>query len=217
MLLEAIQRNFDFCLRAASVFERDAPGNQLFEAETLTIAGQKWLVLAAGLDESVAAKKFPAHSSRAERATIPLRTTRGAQASLLFIVRPSEFPIRGDNSPLNHVTWFAPSETVPLIEVREAFFRIQDLPENANRIQSLRWEVDTVSARETPLEDWLRVPARLLGHNPAHCPSHLHINSPLQEDQHGRPMESRADLRFGCGPANPLAVILSIAAWLRAH
>lgn len=216
MLIKAIQRSFESCLRAAAVFERDVPGKQLFEADVLRKAGHDWLALGAGLDAKTAASIFPVNSSRAERAATPLRTTSGAQASLLFVVRPCEFPTE-KHSPLRQLAMFAPAEGVPMVEIREAFFRIEDLPDNPNQIRSLRWEIDVTSASKQPLETWLTAPARVIGYNPAHCPSHLHINSMLQEDGQGRPVESHADLRFGCGPANPLAVILSIAAWLRAN
>lgn len=216
MLLQAIQNTFDSCLRAAEVFERAAPGNRLFEAEVLHKSGHKWLAMAAGIDSAKAASIFPSHSNRAAGATLPLRAIRGGVASLLFVVRPCEFPIE-QHPPLKQVAMFAPSAGVPLIEIREAFFRLSDLPDNPNKIHTLRWEVDLAHAQNAPMENWLQKPSRLLGYNPAHCPSHLHVNSMSGEDDRRQQAESFKDLRLGIGPANPLSVILSIAAWLRAN
>ncbi|MDA1014040.1 MAG: hypothetical protein O3A00_06255 [Planctomycetota bacterium] len=57
-----------------------------------------------------------------------------------------------------------------------------------------------------------------LAFNPAHPPSHLHINqTPLDEYESLRDAgtHSPAELRLTVGVPNPLALILSVAAWKR--
>jgi hypothetical protein len=123
------------------------------------------------------------------------------------------FPIT-QHDPISQIVHFAPAEEVPLVEIREGFFRIRDLAENRNTVNSLRWELDAVQSRRDPIDPWLRRPASILGYNPAHPPSHLHINS-YDEDEVNMPVESSSDLRLCVGVVNPLALVLSIAAWLR--
>jgi len=130
------------------------------------------------------------------------------------VLRPVPFPVP-QHDPISQIAHFAPSEEVPLVEIREGFFRIRDLAENKNTVNSLRWELDAVQSRRDPIEPWLRRWALILGYNPAHPPSHLHINS-YDEAEVSMPVDSSSDLRLCVGVVNPLALVLSIGAWLRA-
>ena len=72
MILERIRRVFATSLQSPAVFSRDTDGGQLFEADIVRKEGQQWLAIAAGVAHEVAHSWFPANSSRAERATIPV-------------------------------------------------------------------------------------------------------------------------------------------------
>lgn len=211
-----IQRIFESCLAGSAVFERDSSGGQLFEADVIRRENKRWIAIAAGVSQTEAQDIFAANSGRAERATIPLRTLRiGGSVSFLFVLRTSRFPIE-QHDPTNQIAHFAPSEGIPLVEIREGFFRIRDLEDNRNTVKCLRWELDAVASRRDPMEPWLHNSASLLGYNPAHSPSHLHINS-YGEDEMNAPVDPDSDLRLCVGVVNPLALVLSIAAWLRAN
>jgi hypothetical protein len=216
MEFRKIQRIFESCLREAAVFERDGSGGQLFESDTIRRENKKWIAIAAGISRGEAQALFHANSSRAERATVPVRTLgiRG-YASFLFVLRPMSFPI-AQHDPTNQIAHFAPQDEIPLVELRDGFFRIRDLEENKNTVSTLRWELDAVQSRHDPLEPWLRRSASLLGYNPAHPPSHLHINS-FGENEVGMAVEPAADLRLCVGVLNPLGLVLSFAACLRAN
>lgn len=216
MEFRIIQRIFESCLQSAAVFERDSSGGQLFEADVIRRENKNWIAIAAGVSQPEANDIFAANSGRAERATIPLRTLgiRGS-ASFLFVLRTSRFPIE-QHDPMSQIAHFAPSGGIPLVEVRDGYFRIRDMEENRNTVNSLRWELDAVQSRRDPMEPWLFTPAYLLGYNPAHSPSHLHINS-YDEEEMTTPVEPASDLRLCVGVLNPLALVLSIAAWLRAN
>ncbi len=220
MDLETIKRVFERCIREAGVFDRDVPGKSLVEAEVLKRSTGKWLVIAAGIEEQEAQSVFPVSGKRAERAAIPLNVLGGAQASFLFVVRPVHSSTDLKALP-RFVAPFAPSERVPFVELDGGgYLRLWDLPRTTTGLTSLRWELDAIPLRQEPMETWLQKWAEILEYNPAHAPSHLHLNSPpvtsnLSPTSRGE--HSFADLRLAMGIPNPLAVILSLAAWLRAN
>lgn len=220
MDLETIKRVFERCIREAGVFDRDVPGKSLVEAEVLRKSTGKWLVIAAGIEEQEAQSVFPVSGKRAERAAIPLNVLGGAQASFLFVVRPVHSST-GLKALAAFVTPFAPGERVPFVELDSgAYLRLWDLPRTTAGLTSLRWELDPIAHRQEPMERWLQNWAKILEYNPAHAPSHLHLNSPPvspNSDTTSRAEHSFGDLRLAVGIPNPLSLILSLAAWLRAN
>ncbi len=94
-----------------------------------------------------------------------------------------------------------------------------DIRDEKSKIHSLRWELDNVQALQDPRESWLTEWRRYLGFNPAHPASHLHINAiPFvpNTESNERIEHSPQEIRLGIGVPNPLGLVLSIAAWLRA-
>ena len=94
-----------------------------------------------------------------------------------------------------------------------------DLSDGKFGLFNLRWEVDTREAGKPPREHWLRDWKRTLRHNPAHPSSHLHFNtqpkaSPVERSR-GLEEPGENDLRLAIGDPNPLAFLLSVAAWVR--
>ncbi len=215
---EKIKNAFERCFRDAGLFERDVSGGSLIETDILRKEGKKWLVVAAGINQDEAAIFFPAQPKRAERAGTPLTITGGGDISFLFVVRPVSFPIQ-KHLPLTFIAHFAPGDDVPLVEMRSGYLRIGNLSDNNVGLTALRWDLDAVPSHRYPMEDWLRNWPTMLNHNPAHAPSHLHINSPQVSAEPGsdlRDMSSPRNLRLGMGVPNPLSLILSLASWLRA-
>ena len=217
MTLDDVQRVFTACMRDAQVFDRDAQSGSLFETESLRKERTNWLAVAAGITEVESQDIFPANSTRADRATIPLNVLGGGQASFFFILRPSQFPV--DNpAAFGRVAHFAPDDGIPLVEIREAYFRLSNLPGDKNRLNHFRWELDFKTGSEDPLEDWIRPWMKRIQHNPAHPPSHVHFNAPpldLESAGRNRSDHSPSELRLAVGIPNPLAMILSLAVWIR--
>jgi hypothetical protein len=217
MTLDNLNRVFTACIRDAQVYEREAPGGSLFEVETLKKEKKNWLALAVGVTEDESNNIFPTNSARAERATIPLNILGGGQASFYFLMRPLNYAIEL-SSTFSRAAHFAPREGIPLVEIREAYFRLSHLPGDENRLNHLRWELDLTAAHQDPLEDWLRPWMDQIQYNPAHAPSHIHFNAPpLDAEAVGRERSDHfpSELRLAVGIPNPLALILSIAAWIR--
>ena len=218
MELEKIAGAFVECFQDAGVFERSS-GGTIVETEVLRKENKKWVVVAAGVAEDEAKEVFPLHSKRTERASEPVTVLPDGQLSLLLILRPVSFPIQ-NMTELENVTTFSPGKGIPIVQLRQGcFLRIWDIRDGKSRIHSLRWELDNVHALQDPHESWLTEWRRYLTFNPAHPASHLHINAvprvPNSEEQE-RIEHSRDELRLGIGVPNPLGLILSIAAWLRA-
>lgn len=217
MHLEDVKRIFVACMRDAQVFDRDVANKNLFEVDSLKKENKGWLALAAGITEDESAVLFPANPSRAERATIPLNVCGGGQLSFFFVLRPLALPIE-DLATFSRAAHFAPGDGIPLVEIRDASIRVSNLPEGDNRLNHLRWELDLPTASRDPLETWLRPWARRLNFNPAHAPSHIHFNAPPLDTESvafDRGEHSSAELRLAVGIPNPLALILSIAAWIQ--
>jgi hypothetical protein len=219
MPLEEVASTFERCIREAGVFERDVPGGSLAETEIVRLENRKWVVIAAGISLEDANSLFPVTGTRAERATKAVNVLGGGQASFLFVIRP--FSPADGWSPLAFVTPFLHRGRVPFIEIRQGgYFRLWGHNPGEARLSSFRWELDHVASAQEPIEEWLRPWSRQLGYNPAHAPSHLHLNSPPIPPNSGadsRVEHSHGDLRLAPGLPNPLAMIFSLAAWLRAN
>ena len=215
--LDNVSRVFTACMRDAQVFERDVQSSSLFEADTVRKEKKKWLAVAAGVTEEESREVFPSNSARAERATLPLKILGGGQASLFFALRPAEFPIEKP-STFARLAHFSPADSIPLVEIREAYFRLSNLPGDDNHLNHLRWELDFSAGRGDPMEEWLQPWMKRIKYNPAHPPSHVHFNAPPADADsagHHRSDHARSELRLAIGVPNPLAMILSLAVWIR--
>lgn len=201
----------------AGVFERDSASGTFFEVEKIRKGNRDWLAVAAGVSESRAKKIFPNNSGRQGRAELPVNIMGGGQLSFAFILR-SIGTTEMNESTAEFVTTFAPKRGIPLIQLQDSFFGLSNLPDNDSRLAHLRWELDSTNAFKHPHESWLHPWKDALIFNPAHPPSHLHINqTPLDEFESSRDSSthSSAELRLAVGVPNPLALILSVAAWKR--
>jgi hypothetical protein len=217
MILDDVSRVFSACMRDAQVFERDVASGSLFEVDSLKKEKKSWLALAAGITEEEAGNVFPTNSSRADRATIPLSVLGGGQVSFYFVLRPIRLPI-DELTMFSRAAQFAPRKGIPLVEVRDAYFRVSNLPSHENRLNHLRWEFDLRTAHQDPIEEWLRPWMHRIQYNPGHAPSHIHFNAPpidVEAVGRDRAEHSPSELRLAVGVPNPLALILSISAWIR--
>jgi hypothetical protein len=216
MELSRISTLFEACLKDTGVFNRDVDSGGLLEAEILHRGQTNWLAIAAGIDTTLAHQIFPNNSKKAERAITPIRICSSSdELSFLFVLRPIRFPL--DNiENLRNAAEFAPGMNYPLVELSEAFWCVSLNEQNENRIHKLLWEFDLSRSLNEPMESHLSNWKRKIGWNPAHSPSHLHINSPKQATLDDRGIGSRAyeDLRLAVGMPNPLALFISFAAWL---
>jgi hypothetical protein len=218
MSAQRLMELFPECFRAAGIFEREVPGASIVEIDVLPKT-RDWVAIAAGITEREAAELFRGDSSRASRAQTPIRITLGGQLSALFVVRcfdPAQMPL--PTLPL--VTCFAPGRGIPFVEIRPgSYFRPSGFSGRQIVVDNFRWELDVSESQNDPIEGWLTQWKGFLGHNPAHPPSHLHMNTPIIDRTVGRrqrPDPTTSDLRLAVGLPNPLALILSFAGWLRA-
>ena len=217
MILDDLSRVFTACMRDALIFERDVPSGSLFEVDSLKKDNKRWLAVAAGISEGESSSVFPTNPARAERATIPLNILGGGQASFYYILRHLEWPIEKSTTFLR-AAHFAPRDGIPLVEIRNAYFRLSNLPGDDNRLNHLRWELDLTTAHQDPIDDWLRPWKNRIRYNPGHAPSHVHVNAPPFDAEavgRDRTDHSPSELRLAVGMPNPLALILSVAAWIR--
>jgi hypothetical protein len=213
--LVTIQRTFEQCFKDIAVFERYDMDGQFFEVNDVQKDNGRWLVIAAGLSEAEAKDFFAGNPARAQKSLVPLRYRSRCKISLLFVLRPFEENPKYPNQTIL-VSPFAPTKRIPWIEIRQAYMRILDIPDNDIQLSSVRWEWDAVPAVRDPDEKWLRSWKYDCGFNPAHPPSHLHLNSrALVPGSITRPGDLKNELRIAIGRPNPLAFILSIAAWFR--
>ena len=210
-----IQKTFQQCFKDVAVFERSDTDGRFIEVDDIHKENKHWVVIAAGLSQSEAEEFFAGNRTKAERSLIPLRYKSTCRISLLFVLRPFEQDPMYVNQTIL-VSPFAITRGIPWIELRHAYVRILEIPENDANLSSLRWEWDPVPSIRDPDEKWLRPWKHDCGFNPAHPPSHLHVNSiPLAQASLMRPGDSPNELRMAIGRPNPLALILSIAAWFR--
>ena len=213
--LVVIQRTFQQCFKDIAVFERSDTDGQFFEVNDIQKDNKRWLVIAAGLDQAEAEDFFVGNSNRAEKSLVPLRYKLICKISLLFVLRPFEQDPMFCNQTIL-VSPFAPTKGIPWIEIREAYVRIRDIPDNSSQLANLRWEWDSVPAIQDPVEKWLRSWKYDCGFNPAHPPSHLHLNSEnFVPGSTRRPGDLQNELRIAIGRPNPLAFLISIAVWFR--
>ncbi|MGP0067872.1 MAG: hypothetical protein ACLQGP_30290 [Isosphaeraceae bacterium] len=210
----------NLCLHRAEVFSRDVPNKSLIErTEIEEKDGSRWAILAAGLSDEVAERYFKPGSERVGHATIPLRVSGGGHAEILMQMRPIEWPNPCPGST-RFVAHYAPGEKIPFVEIAKGRISLDfDIPDGKFGLFNLRWEVDAREAGKPPLEDWLRSWWRTLEYNPAHPSSHLHLNSRPKasavERSRGLEDPGENDLRLAIGDPNPLAFLLSVAAWVR--
>lgn len=217
MSFDSIKKQFAACFVDAGIFERDSPSGTFFEVEKILKDNQFWLAVAAGVSESLAKDTFPNNLGRQQRAELPVNIMGGGQLSFAFILRSIGMAELHDSNA-EFVTTFAPKRGIPFIQMKDSFFRLSNLPENDSRLTHFRWELDSTNAFKHPHESWLHPWKDALGFNPAHPPSHLHINqTPLDGYDSSRDASSHspAELRLSVGVPNPLALILSVAAWKR--
>lgn len=215
--LGIIQSSFIQCFKNIAVFKRSESDGQYFEANDIQKEKRRWLVVAAGVDASEAQKLFSGTPKRAEKALIPLRYKANCKISLLFVLRPFDNDLNSVSESI-FVAPFAPRKRIPLVEIRQSYLRVSQIPGNKNQLNNLRWEWDIANALNTPVEKWLRNWNDDCGFNPAHPPSHLHLNSDRYDSspkKSQRPVDTEIDLRLAIGKPNPLALLLSIATWLR--
>jgi hypothetical protein len=217
MKLSAIHRVFSQCFHDAGIFKRDNNQNEFFEITNIKKDKKQWLVIAAGISPRDASSFFTGNKTRKEKATSPITIIRSCKLSILFVVRPAANH-NSHHSPSLMTLPFSKRNSIPEIEVREAYIRINDLPDNDKNISNIRWEYEIRKSREEPMEDWLREWKKDFGYNPAHPPSHLHLNSDQtnqDESSHIRKGDLVDNLRLAIGEPNPLAFILSLASWIR--
>lgn len=212
-----IQSIFSKCLRDTELFDRGDRDSDLFESDTIKKDNAYWLSIAAGITKPTARDIFPSNPKRAEKAIIPIRFKQTCEISLFFVVRPFEGNL-SNITPLSLITPFAFESGIPWLEIRNASIRVSNLPQNNKKIDNIRWEWDAEMAKNKPHEPWLRVWHAECGFNPAHPPSHLHLNSNVSSFDDSTTIRNgdlADDFRLSIGNPNPLALILSLASWLR--
>jgi hypothetical protein len=215
-MVEILER----CLHEAKVFERASPNKSLVEQDVRKEGDKlRWVVLAAGISEDDARRYFSDSPSKAENAGIPLQVAGGGQGTILLQMRPIEWPgtIPDSKSVVMH---YAPGERVPMVEVRRGRLDFSFDPTDGRLgLFNIRWEIDPHGTGRPPLENWLGTWHKTIGYNPAHAPSHLHFNSQpklmRRDETFDAEDDAQRDLRLAVGDANPLAFLLSFAAWVR--
>lgn len=216
MKIVELQSLFARCFRDAGVYQRSADGGALVEFDTIKKDNCDWLVVAAGVSPKEAANYFRGNLGRQKRATTAIELTGGGRLHVLFVVRPCD-PAAERDAIAAQVAPFAPKDNLPFVVLRDqSYFRAAEIDDE--RLQHFRWELDARRASADPIEQWLRNWRAVLGYNPAHPPSHLHINALPFDPEVGyepRADDSSGDLRLAVGVPNPLGLILSLATWLR--
>ena len=207
---DRIQRHLEGCLLQSGVFERRVEGRSslmLRSWRSTPRLGCLWR------QESRNRSRASLSNPTVGIATIPMQIAPQGQASILLLVRPRPSSDSGNRG--RFVTEF--SLDVGEIELSQgSYIRVDNIESPA--IRQIRWELDPVEGYKCPVEPWLRRWKEIVGCNPAHPPSHWHINSPpIQEP--GRRGETRVvtppELRIAGGLPNPLLLLLSIANWLK--
>lgn len=211
--LITLQAIFTQCFKDIAVFERFSSDGHYFESNDLIKEAKRWLVIAAGINEDDAKKYFNSHPNRFRKAIIPLSYKSLAKISLLFVIKPLSINSKHASSE-ELVAPFAPNRGIDLIEIRQGFIKVNDIPDNSQNLKSIRIDWELLPSLQEPFEKWLCSWKRECGFNPAHPPSHLHLN-PKSSLGGNRPGDLVDDLRLYLGKPNPLALILSIANWLR--
>ncbi len=218
--LERMNEIFEQCLTEAVIFTRAVPDGSLAEIElSRDRDGSLWSTIAAGISEESAERYFKRGSRQARDATIPLQAIGGGQAQIFLKMRPVPWP-NSHPKGARFLASYAPGE-IPLVEIAKGRISLDfDVPDSRLGLFNLRWEVDPAGAGRPPREDWLRGWWEILGNiNPAHPSSHPHFNSqpraPAGERSWGWDEPAENDLRLAIGDPNPLALLLSVATWIR--
>lgn len=208
---ELVRSHIERCLYESGVFSREVGGGSLIDSAIVTRESRKWLAMCAGVDAGIAGDCLDTPSKR-DRAVSELKVVPVGTATVFLVIRPIDRLEDGD--PRHVVTNFA--NDVNMVEIRAGRIRI-DTP-IANPVFEVRWEFDPGNGYGHPQEPWLRSWKTTLGCNPAHAPSHMHLNS-LPRETVGRRMKdaviSPDPLRLAVGLPNPLLLLLSISNWLR--
>jgi hypothetical protein len=209
---DRIRDHIEHCFLDACVFERTVEGAQLFDVDIITKGNAKWLVIAAGITDSEFDKYLINERTR-DRAKTPIQIQPTGELKALLIIRPVNEATNVASSAF--VDKF--SSDVGAVELYQGcYIRVDGLQNPA--IHQIRWELDLVDGHKPPKESWLRPWATLVGCNPAHAPSHWHINSPPIE-MAGRRGKRHSitppELRLATGTPNPLLFLLSLSNWLR--
>ena len=214
-----LQRTFIKCFKDIALFERIESDGRFFESNDIHKENKRWLVIASGISKTETKEFFRGNLNRSEKALEPLKFRMNCIFSFLFVLRPYNEEIDISNTTeTDYIAPFAPNQGISYVLIRNGYIRISDFPENNNSIKNLRWEWDIRKALENPNEKWLNYWKSECGFNPAHPPSHLHINSEYSfsiDRTKQRAIESDIEFRLAVGKPNPLAIILSIATWLR--
>jgi hypothetical protein len=214
---------FERCLAETEIFRRHVPNKALFDwTQSEEKDGSRWALIAAGISEEAAERRFKPGSPAARDATIPLRVGGRGQAEILLQMRPVEWPSSHPKAAA-FLAHYAPHEKIPWIEIAKGRISLDfDDPDGRLGLFNLRWEVDPREAGRPPKpeEPWLRPWWQTIGNiNPAHPSSHLHFNSqpkaPGGERSAGWDEPPENDLRLAIGDPNPLAFVLSVATWVR--
>ncbi len=213
-ILVSIKNIFSKCLEDCAVFHRPDSDGKLFESEVIHKENKTWLVIAAGLCESEANKWFSGHKKRAENSIFPILFKQRCEISMLFVVRAYDGNSIYSN-PMRLIVPFAIQQQIPYLEMSQAYVRIWGVPDNYHNLMNLRWEWDTRPTKNYPYEKWLRNWTYDIGFNPAHPPSHLHINTERLDPSKLRTGDLCEDLRLAIGNLNPLSFLFSLAVWLR--
>ena len=208
------------CLHDAVVFSRDTPNNSLVESAAFEEKDKsRWAIVAAGLSSEDANRHFSKSRNQADNARIPLQIAGGGQGSVLLQMRPTERP-SALADPARVIAPYAPGDGIPVVEIRHGRIDFTFDPHSSGLgVFNLRWEIDPRGASKPPLESWLKDWQKSIGYNPSHPISHLHFNSEPKQwgaarsDDDGNDPEN--DLRLAIGNANPVALILSYATWVR--
>ncbi len=169
-------------------------------------------MIAAGVTDAESAEFFSDPSKR-DRSTTPMHVVPAGTASILLIVRPLAKDASG--APNACVTEF--STDVGAVELYQGCYVRLDALQHPT-VQQIRWEFDPIAGHKPPQDAWLRPWAKLVECNPAHAPSHWHINSPATDgsrQRHRRQPIPLPELRLATGLPNPLLLLLSLSNWLR--
>lgn len=201
------------CLAEAEVFTPTNEAGHFFESDIVN----GWLCVAAGIDGQRIQRYFPKNNAKQCRSETGIQIEGGGKLSFALKVRQFD-PVDFNDQIGNRIASFAPGRDVPYIELNDGFIHLQDMSRGDENVGHLRWDFDASNAYQQPQEAWLSSWMTIIGFNPAHPVSHLHINqTPLDHYHSSRDAQTHSpdELRLAIGVPNPLAMFMSIAAWLR--
>lgn len=200
------------CLKDIAIFQRNGADGDYLESNDVEKEGKRWVVIAAGLDEQKAQHYFSGSPKRMEKAMLPLCCKEKCKLSIFLILKPC-FGNGESISNSEFLVPFARSSGVEHVEIREGQIKIWDIADNNQNINSMRIDWDLPPSLDDPYEHWMLTWKDECGFNPAHPPTHLHINS-TPDEVTVRRGDRIDDLRLSLGKPNPLAILLSISSWI---